>query len=76
MKKETVRILKSKLTRFISAMDLAKITPAESEIDNYLGSQNNYRDVFIKFCFHYWERRHERYIVNKALSDLKINQAI
>jgi adenosylmethionine-8-amino-7-oxononanoate aminotransferase len=58
-------------------MDLAGVTPSEGEIDDFLSSTGAmYREVFIKFCFHYWERRHEKYIINKAIAELQLYNVI
>lgn len=77
MNKNAIRFVKSKLARFISVCDLTGITPSEDEIDEFLSSASAmYREVFIKFCFHYWERRHEKYIINKAIAELQLHNAI
>jgi len=77
MKKDLIKKFKAKLSGFIFICDEANIVPSEKEIDEYLSpSLKSYREVFIKFCFHYWERRHEPRIINKAISELQLNNAL
>ncbi|GAB4160799.1 MAG: hypothetical protein Tsb0033_17220 [Winogradskyella sp.] len=77
MRNDIIKNFKAKLVGFIYLCDEANITPNEKEIDEYLSpALKKYREVFIKFCFHYWERRHEKYIINKAIAELQLHNAI
>ena len=58
---------------FIHKCDSSKITPDESHIDWFLSNidRMEYKDNFIKFCFYYWERRHDEKFITKILEHIE-----
>lgn len=62
------------LLEFIGKCSLAKATPSERDIENFLGSVDalQYRHTFIKYCHYYWEHKtYDTKILEIQLETLK-----